>query len=458
MTFPIYTGIGGYAGLRALDRIEGRYKKIISNDPTVTKDIKHFKRRMGSVKTADELVKDHRLYTVALNAFGIEDQAQNKAFIKKILSSNLDDERSLANRIPDKRILRMAKAFDFYKRKNSYSKEDRDFFQSTALKNSDAETKKKVLAARTKIIEMLEPYKKNIDKIKHDSNIKLIQDLDKGVDNDEGEEIKTLKLPAWRGRGHEWKKILEDSDLKDILKSALGLDSTFDLYTNVKKVEKVNQYMKIKFGIEPKPVTDVKGNIIDLGAGAVFYELSKPENLERLFRTYAYNSGKASDKPQPGFDSELVDQISKNYIDREFERRAGLGDDTMRLALNARRELEIMKERSSSKKTLWLEVLGNPPLRKVFETAFGFGPEYAKLDVDRQASEFSKAAKRLLGTDSFDQIGASKKTEKLLRTYMARASILAGGATNASLSSYNTALSLLSGAAGNAGPSLLFGG
>lgn len=459
MTFPIFTGVSGYAGLQALDRIENRYKKIISRDPVVIKDISHFRKRMKAVKTADDLVKDYRLYTTALNAFGIEDQAGNRAFIKKILSADLDDSNSIANRIPDKRILRMAKAFDFYKREKSYSREERDFLKITALEGSDKAIKEKVLSARKKFLDLVEPYKNNIEQIKHRSEMQVLQELEDGSDS-EGEKkpAEELKLPGWQGRGREWAKILEDKELTDIIKTALGFDSNFNLYSRTKKIEKINKALMSKIGVEPKPVTDIKGNVIDLGPSAVFYEFGKPKNMERFFRTYAYNIGNVSHKEQPSFDSELVDQISKDYIDREFERRVGLGDDTMRLALNARRELGSLAERTSSKKTLWLEVIGNPPLRKVFETAFGFGPEYAKLEVDRQASEFSKAAKRLLGTDSFDQIGSSKKTERLLRTYMARASISVGGVSGSSLNRYNTALSLLSGATGNSGPSLLLGG
>lgn len=60
-------------------------------------------------------------------------------------------------------------------------------------------------------------------------------------------------------------------------------------------------------------------------------------------------------------------------MQREFETRIGAGDEMLRFALNARRELQEIGNRTSNDKTLWYEVLGSPPLRKVFEGALGFG-------------------------------------------------------------------------------------
>lgn len=75
----------------------------------------YFRDRIDVTDLSDALVKDYRMLSVALSAFGLEDDIANKAFIKKVLESDLDDDSSLANRLSDKRYLRLAQAFDFLK-------------------------------------------------------------------------------------------------------------------------------------------------------------------------------------------------------------------------------------------------------------------------------------------------------------------------------------------------------
>jgi len=139
--------------------------------------------------------------------------------------------------------------------------------------------------------------------------------------------------------------------------------------------------------------------------------------------------------------ADLGETVSQAYIQREFERRVGESDENMRLALNARRELEAMQKRSSSDKTLWYEIIGNEPLRAVFEGAFGFGDSYSNLSIDRQLEEFMKASTRILGSSSFKDITAADTTDKLVINFMARSQLTEPVAQNR----YSAALTLLTG-------------
>ena len=258
MTGIISIGIGGIAGWKIVQRSEDRQIAAVEADPVVQRSTEYFREKIGGVSGAAELVKDYRLLSTALSAFGLEDDIANKAFIQKILESDTSDKNSLVNRLSDKRYLRMAEAFGF--------------------------------------------------------------------------------------------------------------------------------------------------------GGA------KPAG-------------------------DLGEVVGKAFVQREFERRIGEGDENLRLALNARRELEGLAGRTSSDKTLWYEVMGNPPLRKVFEGAFGFGKTYGQLDVDRQLDEFMKASERYLGTASFADLTQPDTIDRLIVNFMARSQIETGGAQNR----YSTALTLLSG-------------
>lgn len=260
MSGAINVGLSGLAGWRVLQRSEDRQLEAIAKDAIVQRSISYFRDRIEVTDSAEKLVGDYRMLSVALSAFGLENDIGSRAFIRKILESDLSDTKSLVNRLSDKRYLRLAQAFDF-----------------SGQNNTD----------------------------------------------------------------------------------------------------------EASFG----------------------------------------------------------DRISEAYVQREFERRVGQTDETLRLALNARRELESFAERTSSNKTLWYEVLGNPPLRKVFEGAFGFGSAYGKLPIDRQVEEFTKASERLLGTSALSEISTSKSMDRLINTFVARAQISEASANNR----YSAALTLLSG-------------
>lgn len=257
MAGTISLGVGGLAGWQILKNSEKRQLEVLAKDASVQRSTDYFRQNISAIQSAGELVQDYRMLSVALGAFGLEEDISSKAFIQKVLESDTSDPKSLVNKLSDKRYLRLAEAFGY------------------------------------------------------------------GSD----------------GSG---------------------------------------------------------------GAG-------------------------------------LADRISDAYLHREFERRVGEGDENLRLALNARRELAQFAGRDSSDKTLWYEVMGNPPLRKVFEGAFGFGTAYGKLSIDRQLEEFTKASERYLGSASFKDIASSEGTDKLIRAFLAREQIKASTVQDR----YSSALSLL---------------
>lgn len=252
----ISVGATGLLGWKIVQRTEARQIEAVARDPVVQRSTAYFRDTIARTTKAEELVKDYRLLSTTLSAFGLEADLPNKAFIQKVLESDPSDKSSLVNRLADKRYLRM--------------------------------------------------------------------------------------------------------------NEAMGYGSS-------------------------KPAKD------------------------------------------------LADTISTAFVQREFERRIGEGDDNLRLALNTRREVAQLAERTSSDRTLWFEVIGNAPLRKVFQGAFGFGDNYGRLDIDRQFEEYTKASERLLGTSKFDEIAKPENLEKLIQTFMVRSQLTTAPVANR----YTAALTLL---------------
>lgn len=80
---------------------------------SVGSDTKYYENTIGRVESVDDLLGDSRLYTYALKAYGLENQAASKAFIRKVLESDLSNRSSFANTLADDRYRKFAAAFDF---------------------------------------------------------------------------------------------------------------------------------------------------------------------------------------------------------------------------------------------------------------------------------------------------------------------------------------------------------
>ncbi|MEQ8178207.1 MAG: DUF1217 domain-containing protein [Amphiplicatus sp.] len=113
MTFQPVIGIGGYGGWRILEATQTRQREAFEKSPMLARDIEYFRENISSAATAEDLVKDRRLLTVALGAFGLADEINKQAFVQKILEGGTEDASSFANRLGDPRWQALAKAFDY---------------------------------------------------------------------------------------------------------------------------------------------------------------------------------------------------------------------------------------------------------------------------------------------------------------------------------------------------------
>lgn len=85
----------------------------VEQQTDVAREEAYYKANIGKVKTVDDFMKDYRLYHYAMKAYGLEDMAYAKAFMKKVLESDLSDPKSFVNKLVDKRYQEFAAAFSF---------------------------------------------------------------------------------------------------------------------------------------------------------------------------------------------------------------------------------------------------------------------------------------------------------------------------------------------------------
>lgn len=255
--------LSGLPGWVLLNRTIDSQTEAFNASPQIARDTDYFVENIANVSTAEELVQDRRLLTVALGAFGLEEDINNRALIQKVLEDGTSDPSSLANRLSDDRYAQLSEAFGFGN---------------------------------------------------------------------------TLFGP----------------------------------------------------------------NTADFGFG---------------------------------------ERIADQFRGRSFEAAVGEQDQSLRLALNATRELADMAQDDATNDTLWFRVLGNPPLREVFERAFNLPASFGQIDVERQLDEFKSRAGQVLNVENFSDFADEEIREDLVRGYLLREQV--NGITG--LSAESIALSLLQG-------------
>lgn len=117
----------------------------------------------------------------------------------------------------------------------------------------------------------------------------------------------------------------------------------------------------------------------------------------------------------PGF----ADRIADAYETRAFEAAVGARNDGFRLALNARRELPELAQAPGGAATKWFRVMGTPPLRAVFEGAYGLPQGFGALDIDRQRAILADRTEAAFGARTVELFADPDAVEGLIRRYLA---------------------------------------
>lgn len=118
--------------------------------------------------------------------------------------------------------------------------------------------------------------------------------------------------------------------------------------------------------------------------------------------------------------SDFPDKILAAYKARQFEAAVGEQNNDMRLAMNAGRELPVISGKSSSEDTKWFTVMGNAPLRQVFEKALGLPSSFGALGLDQQLSTLRSKTEAVFGESTVSQFADAEKVDVLVRRYLVR--------------------------------------
>lgn len=113
MSFQPVIPVGGFAGWRFLERTMQAQQAAFNASPQIDRDVQYFRDNIAKVTSAEALVADRRLLSVALGAFGLDADIDNRFFIRKVLEDGTLEQDTLANRLADKSYLKLSQAFGF---------------------------------------------------------------------------------------------------------------------------------------------------------------------------------------------------------------------------------------------------------------------------------------------------------------------------------------------------------
>ena len=101
MAFTPVVPFSGLLGFRFVERTYDAQFETFVKSPDIQREIDYFLEHADEANTAEALVSDRRLLRVVLGAFGLDDEIDKRAFIRKILEDGTLDPKSLANRLAD---------------------------------------------------------------------------------------------------------------------------------------------------------------------------------------------------------------------------------------------------------------------------------------------------------------------------------------------------------------------
>ena len=136
----------------------------------------------------------------------------------------------------------------------------------------------------------------------------------------------------------------------------------------------------------------------------------------RLAAAFGYGDLFGPRVARPGFAAE----IAAAHEERRFEAAVGEADPAMRLALNARREIARYADAADPDGAAWFQVMGDRPMRAVFDAAFGLPASFSQIGIDQQREVLRDRNRRLFGDSSLAVFKDPAKVDELIRRFLVR--------------------------------------
>lgn len=469
MTFQPVIGLGGLAGWRVLQATQDRQRAAFEQSPAITRDLDYFRQNAGAVNSAEELVADRRLLSVALGAYGLSEELEKQAFVRQVLEGGTENDRSFANRLADPRYEQLAVAFDFGNSGGVAGLKGGEFAQALVDRYDRVASSPLPASERAYVEDALERAASADQVVRDDRVLAVVQtafSLDAQFDrpafaqriladgtatadalaNQLDARVDGVPFTLFTNFFNGFNRadfvldsqaisddiiarynIANDDDLSDVQRISLRL-----AVENASSAEELLQDERVldialsAFGLESALnfgtfLTQVAAEGIDAPT-ALANQLDNSGYVEfAAFFNFGDQGGGG------GLKSETFrEAIVSRYQELEFERAVGEVNEDFRLAMNFEREIDEIAASPSAGDNGWLRILGQPPLRELVSTALGLPDEAAQIDIDQQVRILEERALDLFGDRSPAVFQEPENIDLMIRRFFVFRQIEAG--------------------------------
>ncbi|MGB0905062.1 MAG: DUF1217 domain-containing protein, partial [Mangrovicoccus sp.] len=111
MYIPILPG-SGLTTWSHLQKTQDEQVEDFAENPTISRDVSYFKEKLSEMTSVEDLVSDYNMLRVALGAHGLQDDIQNRYFVRQVIEQGTQSDDSFALRLSDTRYRDLAATFE----------------------------------------------------------------------------------------------------------------------------------------------------------------------------------------------------------------------------------------------------------------------------------------------------------------------------------------------------------
>ncbi|WP_298841116.1 DUF1217 domain-containing protein [uncultured Roseobacter sp.] len=422
------SGLGGWSFLQ---RTYDTQIKTFSESAEQSRTVSYFEENIANVRTAEDLVSDRRLLEVALGAFGLQDDIDNRFFIRKMLEEGSTSDDALANRFSDTRYSDFVAAFGLGPGETSQigTSDLTNRITSLYIANSfevatgqQDDTMRVALYAQRKLGELAGPPVKSAERLASEEVAEAVEELANSLSAD------TEYFERFIGSVETIDDLVGDTRLLKVALGAFGLDEDYEAIVNFEPTAEV----PVSPELEKIRQVLAEGSISDVALGSTL------ENPEYRNFSRAFGFGIAEDLRVGDFGFATV--LTDLYIETKFEVPEGIDFDGDVAVTNGRFQLEEFDASDISNDAKWFTIMGEPPLRALFEKALNLPSEFGQVDVDQQLLVFKERSRQVFGSDDVSTFSEPEMIDDVIQKYIVRAQL---DAFSTNTSSASIALALL---------------
>ena len=113
MAYTPVIPMSGYTGWKFVQSTYDRQFEAFTKSPDIERNIEYFRENIRDAQEVGDLIQDRRLLTVALGAFGLDEDINKPAWVRKVLEEGTLKEGAFALRLNSKQYTDFANAFGY---------------------------------------------------------------------------------------------------------------------------------------------------------------------------------------------------------------------------------------------------------------------------------------------------------------------------------------------------------